>query len=362
LSPDEHTVFVLGAGASLAEAMQRRPKRSKEYPPLDATFFRNADKHGNKGLLGKVAEQAAKLGEQDLTGDSPPVSLEAHLGRLYFEMNHNPIKVSTRSYFEAVTLYAWEITATTNWMMGKGGLMKKVIHNEIKAGRRVSIVTFNIDLLAENALNCLDKGRPRAEWCLNKTYGFSPEKDDLFYASKGYEDLFSYDGNAAEISVFKMHGSVNWVFRHRDTHPPADLVSKERAFYVVRNERLPQRSLVIKRKQDRRNWYLSPLIVPPVYEKHGLIKRHLHDVWDGASKALEEAAKVVFWGYSFPHADTHARHYFQGLSRDNAALREPITINPDPNAESALWDVLRPRSVRHYRSAAHYLADDAVAS
>ena len=355
LPTDEHTVFVLGAGASVAEAMQRRPRRSKNYPPLDATFFRNAHQHGNTALLEKVVEQAAELGEQDLTGDSPPVSLEAHLGRLYFEMNHNPIKVSTRSYFEAVTLYAWEITATTNWMMGKPGLMKRVIQSELKAGRRVSIVTFNIDLLAENALNCLDKGRPRAEWCLKKAYGFLPDKEFILFDAKGYGDWFEPEGDIAEILLFKMHGSVNWVFQHRDRHPPADLVSKRRTFDIVLNERLPQTSLTIKRQNDTRNWYTSPLIVPPVYEKHGLIKRHLQDVWDGASEALSDASKIVFWGYSFPRADTHARHYFQGLSAENTALRDAITINPDPNAESALWDVLRPKSVRHYRSAADYL-------
>lgn len=354
--PDEHTVFVLGAGASLAEAMQRHPKRSKKWPPLDMTFFCNADRYRKTALLHKVVEQAAELGEQNLTGTNPPISLEAHLGRLYFEMSHNPIKVSTRSYFEAVNLYAREITATTNWMMGKSGLMKKVIQSEIKVGRRVSIVTFNIDLLAENALNCLDKSRPRAIWCLQKAYGFSPDKDFVIYDAKGYKDWFDRTGDTSEIPLFKMHGSVNWVFQHRDKHPPADLVSKKRKFSIILNERLPQSSLTIKGKNDTRSWYISPLIVPPVYEKHGLIKQHLHDVWDGASAALLEASKVVFWGYSFPQADTHARHYFQGLRRENEALQTPVTINPDPNAESALWEVLRPRSVKHYRSAADYLA------
>ena len=282
------------------------------------------------------------------------MSLESHLGRLYFEINHNPINVSTQSYFDAVRLYAWEITATTNWMMGKPGLMKKVIQSELKAGRRVSIVTFNIDLLAENALNCLDKGRPRAEWCLKKTYGFSPDKEFIVYDAKGYKDWFDHHGDTAEISLFKMHGSINWVFQHGNKHPPADLVIKKRTFSIVLNECLPQRSLTIKRENDAWRWYTSPLIVPPVYE-YRLIKRHLHDVWDGASAALVDASKVVFWGYSFPQADIHARHYFQGLSRENDALRDPITINPDPNAESALWDVLRPKSVKHYRSAADYL-------
>jgi hypothetical protein len=356
LLPDEHTVFVLGAGASLAEAMQRHPRRSKKWPPLDATFFRNADMHGNTALLRKVVEQAEALGERHLTGDNPAVRLESHLGRLYFEMNHNPIRVSTRAYFEAVTLYAWEITATTNWMMGKPGLMKKVIQSEIKAGRRVSVVTFNIDLLAENALNCLDRSRPRAEWCLKKAYGFSPDKEFIYYDGKDYDDLFrSDDLEQVAIPLFKMHGSVNWVFRHGNKRPPADLVIKKGTFDIALNERLPQKSLTIKTNKARRS-FISPLIVPPVYEKHGLIKRHLHDVWDGASEALKDASKVVFWGYSFPPADTHARHYFQGLSRENAALREPVTINPDPDAESALWEVLRPKGVQHFRSAADYLS------
>lgn len=356
----EHTVLVLGAGASLAEAITRRPKRTKEHPPLDSTFFRNARRHRNVELLHQVEAQAATLGERDLTGDSPPVSLEAHLGRLYFEINHNPLRASTQAYFDAVTLYAWEITATTNWMMGKPGLMKKVIQNELRAGRRVSIVTFNVDLVAENALHCLTSGRPGAQWCLNKTYGFSPEKESLVYGGRDYEDEFDYNGGLSEIPLFKMHGSVNWVFIHGNRHPPAELVSaKDRPFYVMTNQQLPQRALRLKRPTDRRFYYVSPLIIPPVYEKHGFIKRHLQDVWDGASQVLREASRVLFWGYSFPRADTHARHYFQGLSRENTALQNPITINPDAAAETALWSVLKPRSVQHFRSAEDYLAGEA---
>lgn len=351
-------MLVLGAGASLAEAMARRPRQTREWPPLDATFFRNATKHRNTELLEKVVEQAGKLGEQDLTGGSPAVSLEAHLGRLYFEMSHNPIKVSVQTYFDAVRLYAWEITATTNWMMGKPGLMKKLIQNELRARRRVSIVTFNVDLLAENALNYLDgNARMGTDWCLETTYGLPASRRRLQYEGRGFTSRFTNDMKESEIMLYKMHGSVNWVFAHRDEHPPADLVSKrDRKLYVLTNERLPQRALKVKDEKDRRAWYLSPLLVPPVYEKHSLIKRYMHDVWDGASKVFSEASRVVFWGYSFPQADVHARYYFQGLAQENEALREPLTINPDPDAESALWQVLRPKSVQHFRSAEDYLA------
>jgi hypothetical protein len=277
-------------------------------------------------------------------------------------MNHNPLRTSTQAYFDAVRLYSSEIIRTTNWMMGKGGLMKKLMQKELKAKRVISIVTFNVDLLAENALSCLTKGRPNANWCLNHAYGFSAAKEPLVASSSEYQGSFAYDGDRAEIPVFKMHGSVNWVFQHRDENPPADLVSKEREFFVVTNERLPTGRLTYVKRggKGRKTWYLSPLIVPPVYEKHGFIKRHLQEVWDGASAALGTADRIVFWGYSFPQADTHARHYFQGLSDANPALKHPITINPDPKAESALWDVLKSRSVGHYRTADDYLADTRI--
>jgi len=309
-------------------------------------------------VLRKVVAQAEVLGELNLTGDSPPVSLEAHLGRLFFEMNHNPLRTSTQAYFDAVTLYASEIIDTTNWMMGRAGLIKRIVQKELRAGRRVSIVTFNVDLLAENALCCTVGGRPGAAWCLEKAYGFPGSKQTVTFNHRDYRSEFPYAGSVADIQIYKMHGSVNWVFQHRDVNPPADLVSKAREFFVVTNEKLPTgRARVKSGSKGRTTWYISPLIVPPVYEKHGFIKRHLQDVWDGASQALESADRVVFWGYSFPQADTHARHYFQGLSRSNPALQHPITINPDAAAESALWEVLRSRSVGHYRSADAYLDD-----
>lgn len=348
-------MLVLGAGASLAEAVNRRPTRDRDHPPLDATFFRRAQRHGNTALLRRVVKQARLLGEPDLLAADPAVSLEAYLGRLYFEINHNPLKASAGAYFDAVDLYAREITATTNWLMGKKGLIRKLIQAELRAGRDVTVVTFNIDLLAENAVDSLRGARPGVEWSLNHAYGFATPKEVLVASGTASRGEFDRAGARADIVIFKMHGSVNWVFRHRDAHPPADLVSKEREFYVLTNKQLPQVQLQVRTKRGGRPWYLSPLLVPPVYEKHGLIKRHLQDVWDGASNALLAADRVVFWGYSFPLADTHARHYFQGIAQQNDALKRPVLINPDPGAETALWQVLRPDGVEHFRGADGYI-------
>lgn len=349
-------MLVLGAGASLAEALAHRPRRLKDHPPLDRTLLCNAKRFRSGPLLDEVEQQARKLGEHGLTRASPSVSFEEHLGRLFFEVNHNPHNVGTLAYFNAVDLYAREITATTNWMMGRPGLIKRMIQGELRAQRSVAVVSFNVDLLVENALSLIAHGRPSAPWSLASAYGFRDLKAPVEPAG-GSGDSFEYDSAQAEIPLFKMHGSANWVFKHRDRHPPADLigVGKPRDFYLLLRRRLPDAQIRVKTPAGGRPWYTSPLLVPPVYEKHGLIKRHLRDVWDGASKALSEATRVIFWGYSFPPADMHARHLFQGLAIENPALRAPILVNPSSDAAAALWTVLRPASVQHYRSAEAYL-------
>ncbi|MGH2906279.1 MAG: hypothetical protein ACRDKI_05860 [Solirubrobacterales bacterium] len=133
----EKSVLVIGAGASLAEALSHRPKRPRDHPPLDRNFFRLAGRFRPSPLLDRVRDQAEALGEPELSS----VSLESHLGRLFFEMNHNPIHSGVDSYFQAIDLFTREIALTTNWMAGRPGLIKKIIRSELIAGRDLSIVS-----------------------------------------------------------------------------------------------------------------------------------------------------------------------------------------------------------------------------
>ena len=167
-------MFVLGAGASLGEAQDRRPVQTREHPPLDANFFQRVAKYHNDALFSRVQSQAERLGIDDLARTDAPVGLEDYLGRLYFNVQHNPLRASVQAYFQLIDLYAWEVLRTTNWMIGKAGLIKRVLQKEIAADRSVSVITFNIDLLIENALERLSHSRPSASWGLEDAYGFAP--------------------------------------------------------------------------------------------------------------------------------------------------------------------------------------------
>ena len=355
VSEQERTVIVLGAGASASEAIHFRPKRSSHHPPLDATFFRRALKHAPEDLLGRVSDQADVFGQPDLFRDDPPISLEQYLGRVYFEMKNIASDTSREAYFNLVQLYQSELLKTTNWMIGRPGCLKKLIAAELGSDRQVSILTFNHDLLAENALELLSPSRFPGAWCMNHAYGIG-ELDPISSAGDEFDTRCSGDVGK-HVKLLKLHGSVNWVFRTVERYPPGNIDrGRRRKLFLWTNKKLTEKQGVKLRTKKGRNWYLWPLIVPPVYEKHGLIRYELEQLWQRAGEEVSMADRAIFWGYSFPKADLHARYFFESAANQNESLRQPILINPDPAAENALWEVLRPRSVRHYRHVGEHLA------
>jgi hypothetical protein len=237
-------------------------------------------------------------------------------------------------------------------MTKRSGPIKRVIQRELDAKRRLSVVTFNHDLLIENALSLIPSNRYGNVWCMRHAYGF-PE-DVGACNNKSEEFDWRCPGSRADhIPIFKLHGSVNWVFRTLRRTPPQEATRRRRDLFVWTNRVLPEH--VRKLRGPKRDWYLWSLIVPPIYEKHGFIRGELNAVWDGAAEALRAADRVIFWGYSFPRADVHARYFLQGAAQENPALKRPILINPDPLSQNELWTVLGPASLEHFRDVAAYL-------
>lgn len=363
--PRGKTVFVLGAGASLAEAIGHHPVRDREHPPLDRNFFARAARRNrarspqtpeaalHASLLGRVATRAQGLGVPDLVGQTPAVSLEEYMGRLFYDMNTTASSQNIQAYYDLVRLYNSELLATTNWMIGRNGVIRRAIQRELRDAD-VSIVTFNHDLLAENALATLST-RHTGAWCLTHAYGLS----NLSATISDQSDAYSVDcpGNRdSHIPIFKLHGSCNWVYRTRNPYPSPHVARGDRALFLWTNKQLSQSTQMrIRASGGRTSWYMWPNIIPPVYEKHTYITGDLKRVWDRAGEAIAAATRVVFWGYSFPRADLHARYFFTALSQRNDALKSPTLINPDPRAQDELWAVLQPRRVLHYRDVTAFL-------
>lgn len=337
----------------MAEAKAHRPARDADHPPLDANFFERVARHQSGSSLHRIQAHAARLGHPALCDGSSRVSLEQYLGRLFFEMQHRHNEQNVGAYFDLIRLYTDELLATTGWMVGRSGSLKKVLDRLRRRDHQVTVVTFNHDLLVENALSQMSTRRHGNVWCLGHCYGL--EFDDTCANQSEKYDLDCPGQTEDHISVLKLHGSVNWVFRTRASHPPADFTRRSRSLLLWNNRLIPPGGNRLRSKG--REWYLWPLVVPPIYEKQGLIKNELERVWKRAADALRAATSVVFWGYSFPRADLHARYFFQAAAEENSTLRRPILINPDPQAHAQLCDVMRPVKVTHFHDVANYLAD-----
>ncbi len=208
---------------------------------MDATFFRRVSGNADPALIEPVARQAAEVGQSNLFHDDPPVSLEQHLGRIYFAMRNEETVETRRAYYDLVRLYQAELLKTTNWMIGRTGLLRKLIQAELKGGASVTILTFNHDLLVENALERLPRRQYPGAWCLQHAYGL-----DYHENISSRHDAFESECSGCQdklVRVLKLHGSLNWVFRTRDPDPPGDLGrrKKKRKLFLWTNKRLPER-------------------------------------------------------------------------------------------------------------------------
>jgi hypothetical protein len=348
------TVIVLGAGASVAEALTHHPKRDKDRPPLDADFFERAKRFAREpSLILRLESHAETIGHP--SPFTEPTSLERYLGLLYFGLIHKPTRADISAYYTLLRLYNRELLATTNWIIGrKKGTLLRLVRTSLDHGALSAIVTFNHDLLAESALQALPPRICGHRWCLRHGYGF--ESGEVRTLRRTASTEVWPDCAAAEvpIPVYKLHGSLNWLFATRNLDPSVNLARQKKVIYITRRTK-PRPDLTINLHDKGRRYYGWPVVVPPVYDKQGFIQQHLQTVWDRAFDALLNATRVIFFGYSFPTADYHARYFFRRLAAQNPALRTPVVINPDFSVATTCREVLAAERVETYLSVDHYL-------
>jgi len=137
---------------------------------------------------------------------------------------------------------------------------------------------------------------------------------ELIYATEGsftdaflgsnfldpYTDLDALTEPEATIDLFKLHGSLNWLYC-----PRCSRIYVAAFGFTV---------LYLERKSQHKNeltchcgyYYLEPVIIAPsVYQD--IINPHLQAIWTNAYHVLETADRWVFIGYSLPTEDLAVR-------------------------------------------------------
>jgi hypothetical protein len=191
------------------------------------------------------------------------------------------------------------------------GIDRKLTTNEL------SIITTNYDVMIEFTFSQLGwHCHLPCEWV-----GIKEEK----YQVVGQ----IYSDNKSQPLLCKLHGSINW-FRDVNDATKLQVENVILSYNYFGDTHEFETFYLPKVSCEDCEPIGTPLIVPPTLFKMQTIPI-FREIWNSAGKALEEAEKLVFIGFSFPESDTYIKYFLAANLYENVDLRSIEII--DPNAD-----------------------------
>lgn len=340
------TVLLVGAGATLAEALPSHPRRELR-PPLDATFFdlcRLARLEGRTPLR-RYTER--NFGVNPFDGMH---RMEEIFNYVYADaLSESPPEGSIDAYDALIKLYTTAIARTTNWLScrsqsGVAALIRSLWLQD--PDRDFVFITFNQDLVIENALEEAVQTRRYADmsWDLLTCYPVDFEEG---YQYSTNEATFRARGGPS-FTILKMHGSLNWFYTARSAADAKNSIRTSGKKLLCLGNRQILSGLRMRR--DRRSVHLVPLVVPPILEKGTQFRQALGPVWTQAREAIQQADVLLVFGYSFPDADVAARGLLRSAFHGNRALREVSVVDIEAGVAAKIAALCDAPSVHYHRS------------
>jgi hypothetical protein len=337
------TAVLVGAGATLAEALPSQPSR-RSRPPLDATFFDLCallDLDGGRPLRRYLADQY---------GIDPGhgYRMEEVFNLVYADaVSATPPSGCLEAYWSLIRMYRDAIRETTNDLEAKsrsgvGALTKQLFR--LDPNRSLTFITFNQDLVIEKAMEQLTRTKSYSAipWNLETAYGM---EFSSFGTISG--PMFRRLGNATPSTrVLKLHGSLNWLYKVRSATDAKNSVrAPQGELYCSLSQRIHKS---VTYAGGKRSVPVVPLIVPPVYEKSTHTRDRLHAIWSEAHEALTEADELIVFGYSFPEADIAARAALRRAFHRNRKVDHVHVIDPAPESAARISAMTHAPAVTRY--------------
>jgi hypothetical protein len=150
--------------------------------------------------------------------------------------------------------------------------------------------------------------------------------------------------DSSEISLFKLHGSLNWI---RCRLCGALLLYRQRKQILNGIElfRCPRCS---SEETGER------MMMPPIQSKdYG--DKDIAFLWFQADRTMKEFSRIVCVGYSFSPLDSDMISLMRRLRSRQASIPEVDFVSPDRQAEERLGRLLDIRKLNRFRSLSHYL-------
>ena len=117
--------------------------------------------------------------------------------------------------------------------------------------------------------------------------------------------------------LYKLHGSLNWLRCPLCNSLTYTGNEKEASYPAAK--RTPCRAIQCKGQT-------VPIVIPPTFFKV-MSDYHLQQVWHAAERALVQAEKIIFCGYSLPDADMHIRYLLKRAEINRGETPDVFVLN-----------------------------------
>lgn len=361
--PDKYTAYILGNGASIGA--DRYPVHENEYMPkipsannfFKDTFYFETEKEGVPDFLNLLDQlheivntlivQAWRIDAEVQFWDKDAwdgVNIEDvfsffDIGEKMYSHNTRYHKVFVQAKKELRKFIGFIILSKT---AGQSCLYLEKLFSNIDD--KDLIITFNWDTIIDVTLEHIN----------NTHY-------------KMYRELFNEDHLSLRDfynkgKYLKLHGSVNWAYCYnRDC-----IVNRKLQLLTGKDGTLQSYSLSESDRCPICGKRIAMVIVPPTSNKITIHRdSFIHKQWLAVREGLRYCGKLVFIGYSFPPADSHAEWLFRQINflinTDKSFVeKEIVVVNPAYSDKSSMEyirynQIFRTHRINHYNNLAEYL-------
>jgi hypothetical protein len=327
------TAIFLGAGASKAEGAPLQGELFRDY--FSSSAFRHSHDEMDRELATFFLEMfQIDLDHNDIEKIRFP-TFEEVLGLTdlailrkeafrHFDIENRAVN-SGRLRFIAQYLVFLVAKVLDDKLQDRAAVHRRLVSQLRNANelRNVVFVSTNYDILIDNAL--VDEYRQGTDL----DYGVDFRNFDM-------RDNWVRPRRSRSVSLFKPHGSLNWLFC--PTCNELELTPKQKG--------------VVKLISDFANAACPhcesvyvPLIVPPTFYKD-LNNVYLSSIWNRTDIALRKVSHIIFCGYSFPDADIHIKYL---LKRAQTNRTTPLQFTVVNNHEGKRQSDVEQESDRYKR-------------
>lgn len=200
--------------------------------------------------------------------------------------------------------YKFKVRENKEWVL------RRFARHLLTPTREAHVVTFNYDVLLENAMELEQaelkrsaSNRNRRTFHAGRCHGFHAHK----WTKQGGIDLQKEPKQTHHVFVLKLHGSMTW----RVPKPSEQQFSPNTVVVLSASEENIENYPAAKDTIDT-CMDVVPLIVPPVLDKSKALGHDaFQEIWRKAACLIEQAKRLVFIGYSFAPTDYRSEYLFR---------------------------------------------------